>query len=466
MSFKNCVALCNPKRIPNINAQSGVLCHSGRIDDADWSKIAPLDEELVEKMRPYEAVYLEMMDRMEDKGRMISYAKRKRSYLRHLRYWNHLIEDKGIELFISDCLPHRIRTYILYAICKVKKIPALYFHHTSCIPAMLYLSPDWEKPAIGLRERYEELKSNPPSDEFTLSRPIEDYYKSQVEKDIESKPWFVEKGKATPIRDWVMMVVTIIRRSFRLFLGRVRTYIIKRCSFEFWMRFFTDRARVKNARKMFQFYDENASAPDLSKKYIYLPLQLQPECTTCPMGGAYNDQILMAEMLCSLLPEDMLLYVKEHPNQERVFPHGDGRDISLYKNLIAMPKVRLMPRTFDTFRLSENSIAVATATGTAGFEGLFRGKPFLMFGHDYYQYAPGVFMIRSVEDCRSALNEVLNGAKPDIKDLRLFLKALDDVSVEGYLGRDIRKVSDLSTDECAENAGGMLERRMREVLRP
>ena len=88
-----------------------------------------------------------------------------------------------------------------------------------------------------------------------------------------------------------------------------------------------------------------------------------------------------------------------------------------------------------------------------------------MFGHDYYQFAPGVFSIRSTDDCRKALTAILAGqAKPNLNDLRLFLKAIDDTTVPGYLSEDTRIASPVSEAECIESIGGMLERRILELF--
>ncbi|WP_218275832.1 hypothetical protein, partial [Pseudomonas sp. MPR-AND1A] len=73
--------------------------------------------------------------------------------------------------------------------------------------------------------------------------------------------------------------------------------------------------------------------------------------------------------------------------------------------------------------LIKKSQAVATGTGTAAWEALFQEKTVLLFGHPSFQFAPGLSIIRSQEDCKKAIDASVAGTKPSIKDLKLYLKA-------------------------------------------
>ncbi|NJR53984.1 MAG: hypothetical protein HC768_04715 [Acaryochloris sp. CRU_2_0] len=171
------------------------------------------------------------------------------------------------------------------------------------------------------------------------------------------------------------------------------------------------------------------------------------------MADVFVDQILIVQMLSSVLPEDVYLYVKDHPMQEKV-----GRDRKFYQELKQIRNVHLIPRDFNSFRILENSIAVATATGTVGWEALFRDKPVLMFGFNFYQHAPNVFHIQNIEQCRTAVHKILQISKNQLHliQVRLFLKAIEQSSIKGYIDSAYRTISKISEVENINNISNAL----------
>jgi capsule polysaccharide export protein KpsC/LpsZ len=164
------------------------------------------------------------------------------------------------------------------------------------------------------------------------------------------------------------------------------------------------------------------------------------------MGGAYANQVLIAQLLNAYLPDDVLIYIKEHPRESGWL----SRSTEDYEDLLALPKVRFVSRDTSTFSLRERCAAVATVTGTVGFEALFRGKPVFLFGHRFYQYAGGVHRIRTCEDMRAAVRAVFEGREtPTLMQARLYLKAMEDTCVRGVLNPWHLQVSHLNEDEHA-----------------
>jgi hypothetical protein len=174
-------------------------------------------------------------------------------------------------------------------------------------------------------------------------------------------------------------------------------------------------------------YQRHTHTVDINGLYIYIPLHYQPECTTSPLGGVFVDQLLMITLLHRYCGKNVLVYVKEHPVQR-----SQGRYEKFYQDLVKLSKVRLVPKNFSSFTLIKNSLAVATITGTAGWEALFYQKPVLMFGEIFYKYAPGVFSIRSHQDCEEAFTAIKNGFKSDLSELKVFLRSLQEVAIKGF----------------------------------
>jgi hypothetical protein len=167
----------------------------------------------------------------------------------------------------------------------------------------------------------------------------------------------------------------------------------------------------------------------LEFKYIYVPLHFQPEMSTTPLAGVFTDQIPVIQLLSSVMPDDIKIVVKEHPAQK-----SDARSYNFYKIISTLPNVIFVNDDEDTHSLIRNSIAVATCTGTAGWEALFKLKPILVFGSFVYEIAPGAYKISSKEDCVKAINSILHQENSfTLADIVMFLYAIELSTLEGKL---------------------------------
>ncbi|WP_306044617.1 hypothetical protein [Nioella sp. MMSF_3534] len=124
---------------------------------------------------------------------------------------------------------------------------------------------------------------------------------------------------------------------------------------------------------------------DLDQRFVYFPLQMQPEMTTAILGGIYRDQALAIEQLAAILPEDVRILVKENPKQ-----NGQYRSPMFFHRLRRIPSVRLLPSHANTHKLTAASECVATISGTAAWEAVTSGKPALLFGVSWMADMPGV----------------------------------------------------------------------------
>ena len=125
---------------------------------------------------------------------------------------------------------------------------------------------------------------------------------------------------------------------------------------------------------------------------------------------------MAVETLSYCLPKDWFIYVKENPFQWK--PRGaiyfSYRYEGYYEAMSRLKNVRLVPVDTDTYTLIENAKAVASVAGTAPYgEGLFRGKPGIIFGYPWYRNCHGIFKVNNVASCLEALNKIKDGFKVD-----------------------------------------------------
>lgn len=142
--------------------------------------------------------------------------------------------------------------------------------------------------------------------------------------------------------------------------------------------------RLIRSKKISRCYASNTTQRSVfhREKYICFFLQYQPEQTTLPDGGLFVNQLFAIQMLyASLQPLGISLVIREHPATfESTFDHK-WRDRSFYNEIKRFgEKVYFDQLTADPFELIDNSVGVASITGTVLLEGLLKGKPAIAFG--------------------------------------------------------------------------------------
>lgn len=141
---------------------------------------------------------------------------------------------------------------------------------------------------------------------------------------------------------------------------------------------------------------------DFNRKFVYFPLQYQPEMTTSTLGGEFSDQVLAIEHLLRILPDDTWIYVKENPKQT-----GAMRGPQFFDRLDQIPNLKFLPSYANTFELVDKSVFVATITGTVGWEAICKGKNALVFGMPWYRSLPGAIQFHKgityerILDCKN-----------------------------------------------------------------
>lgn len=405
----------------NINLISHKKAVRCDYEDYKEESIIPLDIEIFNQMKPYQNEIMSSIYRF----RWGNYVNLQAEYVEHLKFWYWYLRKYKINLYI-DLVPHEVYTGVIYYLSKILNIKNILIYPSPVYGSFILMN-DWKESSKATKELYLDIKKTSlesESDfvEFEWNHVFIDFLRKQ---DAEEYPVYMRDTIKNIEDRYLFLSLSANIKE----IVKIMEYIGKRVA--------TLSTRMTNLLHpminfIFSNYLESISFKYINNedKYIYFPLHYQPECTTLPLGDVFENQLIAIEWLLYSKPKDVVLYVKEHPAQDFDANTIRYRSLKMYEKIISLPDVKFMSRNISTFELINRSWAVATITGTVGIEAIYKEKPVLMFGYHVYQYAPGVFPIRSLNDCSLAMEKIFKeGFKPSKRNVLLFLKALQKTSV-------------------------------------
>lgn len=385
-------------------------------------------------------------------------------YMHNLFFWYNFLIRKQITHVFLAAIPHEGYDAVIYYLCQYLQIPVQIVH--SCfIPFRRFPLRDFLQDEPALAEEYQRLTEQY-KDKSISEIPLEGNTAEVFERwaslqPDRMKPWYMRVDPFTRrLRQW--FDETNLIRIWRGILGD--DYVKYGISFSFmkaallktprllsmipvsWKRWRFMRPVKKKSMEYRKYYETMAQTPVEGERYIYFPLQYQPEATSNPMGGdMYSDQMIPLYILSRALQEDIAIYVKIHPEQLSLMRTGE-----YYEEIAAIPQVRLMKVETSTYELMKNALAVACLTGTALWECQFFGVSALAFGYSVKNMAPLSYHVRTVEDCKEALEQIMKNPRKDVtRELKLYTKALHNIS---FPAEDIDKVFPELIAEFVRNA--------------
>jgi hypothetical protein len=403
---------------------------------------SPLDKPLLSSLSEYESIFLKMMDRQNYNG-SLPYFERISVYHNQIMYWKGVLEHFRPDVVVCRIAPHEIYDYALYALSRIMDIPTIMFERTS-LPGFIYPVRSFEEGSEIIRREYtkELAKDNNPETASHLENLSKTY--------AEAMPFHL-KYKLNHLRKGgeIEGTVTILLRVAKVLL---KAFLLKRGDSDYLhKRYHENMGRFKR-KKLLAHYNRLANTVDLTVPYVFVALQCEPERQTCPVGGVFGNQYLMIDMLSKLVPEGWKIYVKEHVSQFKIYQAPErAKPIEFYNMIASMPKVELVPLAYTSFELIDGAKASASVSGTVGWESVVRGKPTLLFGHSWYKDCKGVFVTHTVENCKKAIEEVKNGYKVNMNEVKCFAQVVENCSVKGYNSKWYDKMDIISNEENVEN---------------
>lgn len=427
----------------------------------------PLSKDFIKGMYACESQVLTMM-KYEDPDNQTPVFKKKHIYYKYLKYWYGVLTTQKIDAVISSEIPHKAFHFVLYCLCKFLKIRFLMMRGT--IGSRYVLFDDIENYA-SLQKMVAEKGNGRNALIEDLSPDIRDYYKNQTNFSGEPTPHYMKKGiarvgdfkwrrpgTASVVKHLISFTLpqaaySYVKQYVQFFMRRHQIEELEPFRYSGFMLQVKARRWKKIKDEYRKKYESLQSPADFSKKFVYFPLHIQPECTTSAMGDVFVDQILALDILSFFAPDDWIIYVKENPGQWSGPRMHTGRFSGYYDEIVQRKNIQLVPVLTSTYDLIKHAQAVASITGTACWEALLRGKPALIFGYVWYMYCDGVFRVDGETSAREAFAKIKDGYKPDLQKVINYLAELDKVSFQGFHSKRWKKglELDLSEQENSKN---------------
>ena len=143
--------------------------------------------------------------------------------------------------------------------------------------------------------------------------------------------------------------------------------------------------------------------------FFFYPLQFEPEMALSTQGRGWTNQLDLIRVISECLPIDRWLYVKEHP----MMPSG-VRPLGFYRELLRLPRVRLLDQRLDSYAVVPSAEAVITLGSTVGWEALMFGKPVLLAGRAFYEeFSDGVVRVEQLEELPGLLRSLRSRGVPE-----------------------------------------------------
>ncbi len=443
------VFFCSPEKMrawaqakyPSAVFHDEMALRQGYFDYSKIGKPVPADANILGALSKYEFTSIHEIE--DATGWNFSFDERYQHYCDMLKYWNTMILRLKPDVMMHLTWPHSISSYACYVICKhyhnidvlfMDPMPLLNSNFHAIGGALedlampfrpLYESTQVFKPGADVKEYLARVRS----DQWIKGTPAHNF--------VDIRKW--EKLRGFQVKEFAQLLVRMAQgkafqessvafKKNQLPFGSPKSRLNQ---FDyFWFR---DRLRRKDTQ-LEKIYATFCQPPDFKQKYLYFAASQQPEATTGIGGGVYTNHLLALDILSASIPEDWVIYYKEHPGT--FYPMLKGslrRSRHFYERVKRWKNVRMVSQKTDNFQLIDHAQAVASVCGTSSWEAAVRGKPGLFFGNVWYQACRSLFKIESLQDCRDAIHKIVNGYKPDQKDIERYLSVVEQVATKDLI---------------------------------
>lgn len=377
-----------------------------------------LQEDILSSFNDIESLFLSISDRLCFYPKTV--RERKHIFNKLLLYWLSYLENSKPTAILFLYIPHLGYDNVIYAVAKYLKIPTLLLKDT--IYHKILLIESFGDPAEKVPHTYLQNKSLSFIKKNIGSELLEMFYKNnklitfnKQLNDLTIKQQKIGLFRSLFNAESLQSLVILLRHPFQRVEGSM-FYLEKPI---YWLQniWFLILYYLKS-KQLFLYYQSLTSFPRYSEHFCYFPLHYQPERTTMPEAGIFEDQLLALDILSKSAPKGWKIYVKEHPSQlcRSDLRKMNFRDKTFYSTIASYDNVRIMPITYSSEELIKKSVCTVTMTGSAGWEALLLGKPVILFSNSaWYAACNSCFIVDSIQSCKTALTQIVHSSPKKVK---------------------------------------------------
>jgi hypothetical protein len=409
-----------------------------------------LSGELIKDFVGCENQFLAVSDRLSYFP--LSVHDRRKIYQDLLLYWHTLLKNNPVDAVVFASTPHMGYQNIIYYVAKKLNISTYYLQRTLIENRVLIL------------ENYHKVSKIPP--EYLADRKKKEMIdligKDDYNKIFVPSIWLKRSSRVNR-----KILNKDVAYLFREFVKVIYNFLFKFMFNENLPSafYFNDKSskiriglasvsRTINTYVLKSYYQKHSSTISLKRRFVFFPLHFQPERSTVPEGGAFDNQLLVLDILSKSLPKDWIIYVKEHPSQFRRYDlrKKHYRNIDYYKRILAYRNVRLVDLEKDSSELIEKAIFTVTVTGSAGWQSLLKGKPCMAFGNPWYAACRSCHIVDSIESCKRAIDEIVKERSAEVEmNVLRFLAYYKNIFIHSSNGYWFAQQSDVPYQKLVDN---------------
>jgi hypothetical protein len=396
----------------------------------------PATKRDIDALAPSASASLQMLDRMN----LVNYSvsELRRLYLRLIGFWRSLLDLHQPEAIVINSVPQFGFDNVVYQLARADGRKTLLFRNT------------YIEDRVMVAQAIEDVLGPTPAEIDAAAPSAPEAFASPSNQQLNEMMMDLSVIRQKLSRRGVLRTLTGIKQFSRL--APDPDFLYDPTPRIGWVRWQNFKGRLL-CRRCLQRYDQISQLPSLDEPFVYFPLHTEPEEGTMPLGGSFVDSLHVIETISAALPAGWRLYVKEHPNQfNRKFLMSKGRNLRFYDALAKIPRVVPIKIELNGQALIAKAKAIATITGTSGWEALQQGKSTLVFGYAWYLRSPGVIRVDGVDSCARALNRIERGEeRVNVDRVGRYLRLMrDQYTVPMIYAEDFVPLSKLSISEHDE----------------